>query len=497
MVKLAQGLLTKLRAGLARHRGQPPGDVAEKLARSAAALVTAKLALRGCDAVGPRARAFGRPRIDNRGQIRIGSDFAVNCAFATVELATAPGGTLAVGDQVTINFGTQITATREVRLGNRVSIGPYCVISDTDVPLAIDGGPEDRGQPIVVEDGAWLAGRVTLLPGAHVGARAVVSAGSVVRGYVPSGTVACGNPARPLRTTAARPSSGKGATALRGAIVSDFVTDELAARLREEDPPLLDARAVDEDARLDAEEVAIVWTSAESALPSLAELIAGTPMPTVRVVGEADSRARAIAVLCATSRIVLVASWTLPPELRTGPVARALAAANVRLAERLGELLPAARVLDASRWFARPDAYSPVMRYAANVPFAPEVFAEAARDIKNAMRGALGEARTALILEAPAAPRDAPAREARKELDRALEALRRRGVTVHVVGAGEAPATTERFGVAASRCVLIALDPVARTRARAASPELLVPELPSDPLLLPTTVRSLRVFGEA
>src|SRR5262249_15870807 len=152
------------------------------------------------------------------------------------------------------------------------------------------------------------------------------------------------------------------------------------------------------------------------------------------VVGEADARARAIAQLYARCRCVVVATWTLPPELRNAPVARALAAANARLGERLGEILPAARVLDASRRGARPGAYSPVMRYAANVPFSPEVFADAARDIKNALRGALGQARTALVIEAPPAPVDRASRAAQADLDRALEALRARGVAVHVVG---------------------------------------------------------------
>jgi acetyltransferase-like isoleucine patch superfamily enzyme len=508
MLAMAEGLLTRLRTGLAAHGGESPAAAAERIARSVVALGLSHIALRACDRVGPRARVLGWTRIDNRGQLFIGRDFSVLCTFCGVELATAPGGVLTIGDQVTINFGTLITAAREVRIGDRVSIGPYCVVCDTDVPHPLDGGPEDRGRPIVVEEGAWLAARVTLLPGAHVGAGAVVSAGSVVSGHIPAGSVAAGIPARPLRVAAGnRPRvAANGSPALRALIVSDFVTDELAFRLREEDPPFVEATTeslgeAGAPARAESVErdvdLALVWTTAEGVLPALAELVAGGEASRARLLSEVDAHAQLVARRFARCPCVIVPTWGLAPELRNGRVAGALAAANARLAEQIAALLPAARVLDASRWCARPGAFSAVMRYAANVPFSPQVFADAACDIKDTLRGARGEARSVLVVEAPPGPQDAPAREARADLDRALEALRRRGVAVHLVDAGQGLAAVEALSVPPSRRVLATLDAAARARARELLPELLVPELAADPLSLPSAVRALRAFGDA
>jgi acetyltransferase-like isoleucine patch superfamily enzyme len=53
--------------------------------------------------------------------------------------------------------------------------------------------------PITIEDGVWIASRVTLLPGVTVGTGAVVAAGAVVRRDVPPHTLVGGVPSRVLR----------------------------------------------------------------------------------------------------------------------------------------------------------------------------------------------------------------------------------------------------------------------------------------------------------
>jgi maltose O-acetyltransferase len=66
------------------------------------------------------------------------------------------------------------------------------------------GGPDHRAgtltvAPIVVEEGAWLGARCTILPGVTVGRGAVVAAGAVVNRDVPPNTLVGGVPARVLR----------------------------------------------------------------------------------------------------------------------------------------------------------------------------------------------------------------------------------------------------------------------------------------------------------
>jgi acetyltransferase-like isoleucine patch superfamily enzyme len=158
--------------------------------------------LRTCDSVGANTRTFFRPHIENRGRIVIGSGVRLNSNWAPLELVTGPGGSIDIADGVYINYGTLISAQSHVRIGPNVMVGNYSIISDTEIP-GIDmpqGAPEMAPRDVEIGEGAWLAARVTVLPGARIGAGAVIAAGSVVAGNIPAGAVAGGIPARVLRS---------------------------------------------------------------------------------------------------------------------------------------------------------------------------------------------------------------------------------------------------------------------------------------------------------
>jgi acetyltransferase-like isoleucine patch superfamily enzyme len=160
----------------------------------------ALLWLRRCQVVGPNTRTFWRPRIENRGRIVIGRGVRINSNWAPVELVTGPGGVIEIGDGAYINYGTLVSAQRRVRIGANVMIGNYSIVADTEVPGI--GEPRSSAMPpreIEIGDDVWVATRVTLLPGARVGAGAVIAAGSVVAGDVPPGAVVGGIPARLVR----------------------------------------------------------------------------------------------------------------------------------------------------------------------------------------------------------------------------------------------------------------------------------------------------------
>jgi acetyltransferase-like isoleucine patch superfamily enzyme len=185
----------KLVRALGKDRQEPLSAVLRKVLSNAHAIGCAKAYLRQCDALGARARSFGRPHVENEGTLVIGDDFATSCSFGTVLLATAPTGHIVIGNGVTINYGSAITASSHVWLGNRVMVGPYCVIADTEAPLVDD----DQPLPIEIGDDVWLAGRVIVRPGSRIGAGAVIGAGSVVDGVIPALAIASGAPARVLR----------------------------------------------------------------------------------------------------------------------------------------------------------------------------------------------------------------------------------------------------------------------------------------------------------
>jgi acetyltransferase-like isoleucine patch superfamily enzyme len=172
-------------------------ELARKIPTNVLALAAGAVHLRACDEVGARARCFGgRPHVENAGSIAIGDDFATSCEFGTLRMATGPNGSLVIGDSVTINYGTSITARMLVRLGSRVKIGPYCVVCDTELPLPL---ADDPASPIEIGNDVWLGARVVVLPGTVIGDGAVISAGSVVSGIIPPRAIVSGNPARVLR----------------------------------------------------------------------------------------------------------------------------------------------------------------------------------------------------------------------------------------------------------------------------------------------------------
>lgn len=196
-------LLQKLKNRLERDKDLPVSvrmrDDALAAVRYLSHATAARITLRDCNSVGSWARTSGgSPHIDNRGRIVVGSHVVLASIFSPVQLATGPSGVIEIGSGSSINFGTQIVARRLVRLGDDVSVGPYCVISDETLdPDALDAV---SGLPIEIGAGAWLAGRVTVLPGASIGAGSVITAGSIVSGVIPPGVIAGGNPARVLRS---------------------------------------------------------------------------------------------------------------------------------------------------------------------------------------------------------------------------------------------------------------------------------------------------------
>jgi carbonic anhydrase/acetyltransferase-like protein (isoleucine patch superfamily) len=174
-----------------------------------ASRVMAFVWLRKCNSVGPNTRTFFRPHIENRGRIHIGSGVRLNSNWAPLELVTGPNGVIDIADGVYINYGTLVAAHRHIRIGANVMVGNYSIIADTEIPGIDDpiGAPLLEARAVEIGEGAWLAARVTVLPGARIGARAIIAAGSVVAGEIPAGAIAGGIPARVLRTADSGPST--------------------------------------------------------------------------------------------------------------------------------------------------------------------------------------------------------------------------------------------------------------------------------------------------
>lgn len=171
----------------------------QKGTRYIAQLIRARFALRNCDSVGSSARVAGSTRVENRGSIVIGDYLNINSAWIPTELITGQEGKIQIGDDVLINFGTVIAAGKSVSIGSGSMIGPYCIVSDVEIPDAITHDAVVVGsKPIEIGKHVWLAARVTIRPGVRIGDGAVVVAGSIVESDVPANAIATGIPARSL-----------------------------------------------------------------------------------------------------------------------------------------------------------------------------------------------------------------------------------------------------------------------------------------------------------
>jgi maltose O-acetyltransferase len=144
----------------------------------------------------------GRVLVDARGSIVFGGRVVFLDGLIPSRIVCLPGAELLIGAGTGFNYGVNIECTRSIRIGERCTIASMVSFID-------DAG--GGAAPIVVGDDAWIAHGVTILPGVKVGARSVISAGSVVMQDVPSDNLAMGNPARcvSLALIASRPESGR------------------------------------------------------------------------------------------------------------------------------------------------------------------------------------------------------------------------------------------------------------------------------------------------
>jgi acetyltransferase-like isoleucine patch superfamily enzyme len=153
--------------------------------------------LRHCTRVGRGVRAFGNVWFPEEGEVWLGDRVVLDAREAPIELRAGAGSTLMIGDDTYIGGGTAIELRGSVKIGARVSIGPYCKMLDNDMHQFTGTRHDSPGStPIVIEDDVTLGERTILLPGAYIGARATVEPGTVVKRRIAAGAIVGGVPAR-------------------------------------------------------------------------------------------------------------------------------------------------------------------------------------------------------------------------------------------------------------------------------------------------------------
>ena len=251
---------------------------------------------------------------------------------------------------------------------------------------------------------------------------------------------------------------------------------------------------------------------------------------------------------------VFVPTWIVGPyDGRLGLLdmdsRRGASLALMRMNTRLAENLQDDRriyVLDASRWLAvhGEKSFSQRMWYMSKTPYSVELLKEAALEIKAATRALTGRAKKLLVVdlddtlwggvvgdlgwESLRLGGHDPMGEAFKDFQLALKALKRRGVLLGIVSKNEEQTALEalrlhpemvlreddfagwrinwqdkaqsivelaaELNLGLQAVVFLDDNPVERARVREALPEVLVPELPANPMEFKAALQQLRCF---
>ena len=152
-----------------------------------------------------------RTRIDDFVRLQCGSDrhpeetlvIGNDCSIRSHAQVYTMGGTVRIGDRCSINPFCVLYGTGGLRIGNMVRIAAHTVIvaamhkfDRIDVPIC-EQGSEARG--IEIGDDVWIGTGARILDNVRIGTGAVIAAGAVVVRDVEPYTVVGGVPARLIR----------------------------------------------------------------------------------------------------------------------------------------------------------------------------------------------------------------------------------------------------------------------------------------------------------
>lgn len=108
-----------------------------------------------------------------------------------------------IGDRCVIGKGNGIVGHLEIVICDDVWTGHNVYITDQNHdyrdlgrPIGAQSMPE---HPVHIGRGSWIGYGTVILPGARIGEHVVIAANSVVRGEIPSFTVAAGAPAKVVK----------------------------------------------------------------------------------------------------------------------------------------------------------------------------------------------------------------------------------------------------------------------------------------------------------
>jgi acetyltransferase-like isoleucine patch superfamily enzyme len=167
--------------------------------RLAAALINAQVRILGKARLPLSVRLTGRILRRGDGEVEFGQGVTLVGDVVPLEFVSYKGSRISIGDHTFINYGSSITAYKQVKIGRHCLLGHHLLIIDRN-----EYGIEQRevappAAPVIIEDHVWIGSHAIILPGVCIGRHAAIGAGSVVTRDVPANCLAVGNPARVVR----------------------------------------------------------------------------------------------------------------------------------------------------------------------------------------------------------------------------------------------------------------------------------------------------------
>jgi len=348
-------------------------------------------------------------------------------------------------------------------------------------------------------------------------------------------------------------------------VVSDFNAEMIARYLTtDQSPPICAAscapygqlfQTLAAPPQLGRDCYGFVWTRPEGAIPDYARLLEGHRIAPEVLLARVDDFAASLKAFAQPLKALFVATWVRSDVSRgmgmldwsQDGYAYLLAKMNVRLAENLAGI-KGIYLLDANRWLetARTPARDRKYWFTMKSPFTESVFQTAARDVKAAIRGCVGQSRKLVIVDLDDTMWGGVVGdqgwqdlrlgghdhigEAFVEFQQALKELTARGIQVGLVSKNDESVALEaidshpamvlrRSDLAGWRInwndkaqnlvdlindlnlglhsvVFIDDNPTERGRVREALPDVLVPDWPKDPTRFAETLRMLDCFDQ-
>lgn len=105
-------------------------------------------------------------------------------------IGAVKGGRILIGKGCFFNRYCILGCRKEILIGNHCIFGPNVLIYDHDHRYSTNGVINGyKTGSVIIEDGCWIGGNVTILRNTHIGEGSVIGAGCVVRGDIPAHSI--------------------------------------------------------------------------------------------------------------------------------------------------------------------------------------------------------------------------------------------------------------------------------------------------------------------